>query len=180
MSKRTLTASQAAKALGISKEYLNGQVRDKGAPCDTHENGRRLFSEAELREWFNNVGSVQPRLANKTGVFSQAERDKAEIVAGDGDDAAMPMAEALRRRTIEEARDRKMKNDIREGKLMDAVEVERAWAQESMTIRMAIEAIPVKAAQQVVAALQLPAERIQTIRSLLDHEVREAMRGLSA
>ncbi len=180
MSNRTLTSTQAAKALGVSKQYLNEQVRDKGAPCDVDNRGHRRFNADELRKWFNEVGSVHPRTLNKTGVFSQAESAKTEAVSQADDGEAIPMAEALRRRTIEEARERKMKNDIREGKLLDREAAERAWSQEALTIRTAIEAIPVKAAQGVVAALQLPAEKIQAIRAVIDGQVREAMRGLSA
>jgi phage terminase Nu1 subunit (DNA packaging protein) len=169
MTARTLTAQEAADALGMSKRALNKAVTTKAGPCDVLPNGSRRFDLDELRTWFAETGSVRNNGGNRAGVW-----------ASGGADDQTGMAEAKRRLVLEQTRGLQMANDAREAKLVDAEDARRAWAEQAAMIRKVAGAVPEKAARQIVEGLKLPPEKTPAIVAVLDELLRDALRGLSA
>lgn len=169
--KRDKSITEIAGALGISDRMARKYASDIGIPSAGAAN-RPRYNLDEFRQKMREAG-VQQTLASRSKKADLGDEPK------DEDGEPITLAEANRRLTLERERTERIKNDMREGKLIDAEAAERAWAAELMGVRTAFEAVPVKAAQKIVAALQLPAEKIAAIREAVQAEVFNAMRGLS-
>lgn len=169
--KRDKTMNEIAAALGVTQQMVSKYAARFGIPSDGTAR-RRRFNLDEFRQYMRDggVGQALSSRSKKADLGDAPEEESGEEVT---------LAEANRRLTLERERTERLKNDVREGKLMDAEEAERAWAAQLLTVRTAMEGVPVKAAQKIVAALQIPAEKVQAVRDILDASMRDAMRSLS-
>jgi hypothetical protein len=173
MTTRTTPTGEAAKALGMSPQALNRMVTTKGGPCDTMPDGSRRFDLDELQEWYRTHGSVQSRGANKAGAFAKGSTAGAAPV---DENTPLGVRVALDR---EHLRKQRLANDLKEGKLMDAEEAERAWSAQMIAVRQAMDAMPSRLSSKLCAALQIPAEKAGTIAEAVRAEVMDVCRGLS-
>jgi hypothetical protein len=164
MASRTTSTADAASALGMSPQALNKHARTKGAPCDLRPDGSRLFDVDELREWMTTTGSVQANGSNRAGAF-----------AGGGT-TALDLQLALK---AEQLRELQLRNDERQGKLVDFEEYKRRWLARVMVFKGGLEAVPTKATNAILSALQLPADRHQVVSEIIRRELQHTMRGFA-
>jgi phage terminase Nu1 subunit (DNA packaging protein) len=169
--KRDKSLNEIAEALGVTQQMVSKYAARFSIPSDGSER-RRRFNLDEFRQAMRDggVGQTLSSRSMKADLGDAADDEGGEEIT---------LAEANRRLTLERERTERLKNDVREGKLMDADEAERAWSAQLMTVRTAMEGVPVKAAQKIVAALQIPAEKVQAVRDILEASIRDAMRSLS-
>jgi hypothetical protein len=177
MSKPTRDKSlpEIALALGISEAMTRRYVSELGIPSDGSER-RRRYSLDEFRKCLRDAG-VQQTLSSRSKKVDLGDD------AGDGDGGEngeeITLAEANRRLTLERERETRIKNDIREGKLVDAEEYKRRWMARVSVFKTAVDSVPQKAAAGIVSALMIPADKMQLVRDVVQRHIDDAKRTLT-
>lgn len=171
---RRATKSALCAALGVSATQAERYI-DKGMPCDYSDRGIRTFNIDECRSWITTDGPVNRKGHNKFGMWGQAEAEHNLRTADGRSPAQIQLALAEMK-----LRDLELKIGQRAGTLVNAKDVEAAFSSHLNAVRTAFEAVPVKAASRVMAALEMPPSKQHLVIAAIQKEVFDVMMTIAA
>jgi len=177
---RGMSGSQLARLFRRDRQTVSGWVA-AGVPtcgCSTRAGGATvdwLLDPAEVVRWLLERERAEERERVETKLEAELDRLRRALeaaVGGNGEPATR--AEALRRRTLAEARLRELELAEREGELVDVGEHNAIWQTAFLGARARLFAMPDKLALDLASA-----SKPQECFALVQRELYEALNGVA-
>lgn len=176
MVERTMTLRALAKALGVTPTSVLYHV-DRGLPCSqTGAHGGKAFNEQECREWI--AANTDPSRGGGRSKLNAIAQEKAGASFGEDGDTGSALEVDLKLKAAR-TREIELRLAVKEGKLVDAADVERRITAHLATARMAFEAVSGKAAAKIVGILAVDHSRQGEIADAIAEEINDAILVLS-
>lgn len=176
---KALTLGAAAQVLGQSEKTIRRWVE---AGCPHHKGAGRTgaltFDQAEVVAWLRSMGRSGARGRPVGGGGKRPPGMAAEPAADDDETPAKELTQEqiykltaaanLRIKELEAEKRSRQEQEAR-GELLDAREVEEAWAAEGVRLRVSVEALPARLAGQLVGLekAEIEAQLASACRNLL-------------